>query len=223
MRMPPACSPEDANVKNIETRLTSWRLRLPPAKRDALHQNGQADEMMFQAYMMIHAMSITLHQPLSQLDTSPVQTIDACAPNQPTLGIRQMNTHTVQTISSASAISEMITWSGAPLLSHTHFFTCVLTLSSIVHLSRWALVSTRSGIDTDALREQIRLNMGALEQRSVVWQAAGRARMQVASVAKDIFQAKKRQSTNNAAVDEAIMGYIGAFQLPHSMTNPGDT
>lgn len=223
MRMPSTCSADDPNIKNIETLLTSWRLHLPPAKRDALHQNGKADEMIFQAYMMTHAMSIILHQPFSQLDTSPVQTIDACAPTQPTHGVRQMNTHTAQTIASASAISDMVTWGGAPLLSHTHFFTCVLTLSSIVHLSRWALQPPTSGSDIDILREQIRLNMGALQRRSTVWLAAGKAREQVASVAKDIFQAKKRLSTAGGITDDAIMGDIGAFQLPQNTMDSYDS
>ncbi|OAA38608.1 glucoamylase [Metarhizium rileyi] len=227
MRVPPMFGPEDENLGKIETLLTNWRLHLPQSKRDALQKNGKLDEMMFQAHMMNQATSIMLHQPYSQLDSSPTQDINSCAPHQSIPAGDLFNAHTRHTIESANRISTMITHR-VPLLSHTHFFTCVITLSSIVHLSRWALFFIPH--DDDDLRQQIRLNIGALNHLSDVWSAADRARGQVKAVAQEIYKVKKQQRSNSQfwlglsqedmlntiATDDSIINEIESFEpIPH--------
>lgn len=228
MRSPPIFGPDDDNLKRIETLLTNWRLHLPPSKRDALQKDGSLDEMMFQAHMMHRATSIMLHQPHSQLDTAPTQDINSCAPHQMVPAGDLFNTHTKHTIDSACEISNMITYR-VPLLSHTHFFTCVITLSSIVHLSRWALFFVPR--DDDDLRQQVRLNIGALNRLAEVWGAADRARGQVKAVAQEIYKAKKQQRLNSdfwlgltqedmmnrIAVDDDIIKEIESFQVPPNL------
>lgn len=193
MRTPPLQGPDDENITRIEALLTNWRLHLPQNKKDSLQKNGMLDEMMFQAHMIMHATSIMLHQPFSQLDTAPTQSITSCVPYQPVATGDMFNTHTKHTVTSACAISEMITHR-VPLLSHTHFFTCVVTISSIVHLSKWAVFFVPH--DDDDLRQQIRLNIGALNHLSTVWVAADRSRDQVRAVARNIYQVKKQQQSN---------------------------
>jgi hypothetical protein len=105
------------------------------------------------------------------------------------------NSHTLHTMSSANEISKMITHR-VPILSHSHFFTCVVTLSSIVHLSRWALYFVQH--DDDDLRQLIRLNGAALSEMSEVWKAANTAAGQVKTVAQDIYRTKKQQHENTA-------------------------
>ena len=190
MRVPPIFGPEDENLARIEALLTNWRLHLPDSKRDALHKDGQLDEMMFQAHMMHHATSILLHQPHSQLDSTPTRSVNSCAPHRDVASGDVFNAHTKHTIQSANEISRMVTHR-VPLLSHTHFFTCVITLSSIVHLSKWALYFIPH--DDDDLRQQIRLNIGALHKLSEVWRAADRASGQVKGVAQEIYRVKKQQ------------------------------
>ncbi|KJZ69919.1 hypothetical protein HIM_10704 [Hirsutella minnesotensis 3608] len=229
MRTPPIFGPEDENLARIEALLTNWRLHLPQTKRDALQRDGKLDEMMFQAHMMMHATSILLHQPHSQLDTTPTQNINSCAPHQLVPAGDLFNAHTKHTIASANAISTMITHR-VPLLSHTHFFTCVITLSSIVHLSRWALFFIPH--NDDDLRQQIRLNIGALNRLAEVWGAADRARGQVKVVAQEIYQSKKQQRLNSQfwvgltqedmlqtiATDDSIINEIESLQtLPNML------
>jgi hypothetical protein len=110
------------------------------------------------------------------------------------------------------------------LLSHSHFFTCVVTLSSIVHLSKWALFFVPQ--DDEDLRQQIRLNIGALNKLSEVWKSANTASGQVKGVAQEIYRAKKDQQVNPAywigltqeevmnsiTADESIMTEINALQ-----------
>ncbi|UKZ77926.1 hypothetical protein TrVFT333_005658 [Trichoderma virens FT-333] len=193
LQLPPICKPEDPNVKELELLLTSWRLHLPHFKRHMLQQDGEPDEMMFQAYMITYAILILLYQPYCRFNTTPVQVIDTCAPVQRTLSSDYVDYYTIETISSATAISAMIA-RREPLLSHTHFFTCALTLSSIVHLSHWALLSPDAR--DSASRESIRLNLGALKLRASVWPAAAEAQAQVAAVAKTIHRIKKLNPLN---------------------------
>lgn len=233
MRTPPFQGPDDENLVRIEALLTNWRLHLPQNKKDALQKNGMLDEMMFQAHMMMNATSIMLHQPFSQLDTAATQSITGCAPYQPVATGDMFNTHTKHTVTAACAISELITHR-VPLLSHTHFFTCVVTLSSIVHLSKWAVFFVPH--DDDDLRQQIRLNIGALSHLSSVWTAANRARSQVRAVARDIYQLKKQQQSNpqywigysqqeminSMAVDDSIITEIEAADgLQHGQQGMG--
>lgn len=216
MRFSPIQGPNDENLNRIETDLTNWRLHLPKSKRDALGADGRPDEMMFQAFMMLNAISLLLHQQHSQLDSSPAKTVTSCAPYRPVpSGDEAFNIHTHHTLIAANEISKLITHR-TPLLTHTHFFTCVITLSSIVHLSRWAqhfyLPSASSssnalllptpyqqtlsqGVDDD-LRGLIRLNIGALAELSSVWGAAGTAKGQVQGVAQEIYRGKKQQQQN---------------------------
>ncbi|KAM3427126.1 hypothetical protein NHJ13734_009107 [Beauveria thailandica] len=233
MRTPPLQGPDDENIARIEALLTNWRLHLPQNKKDSLQKNGMLDEMMFQAHMIMHATSIMLHQPFSQLDTTPTQGIISCAPYQPVATGSMFNTHTKHTITSACAISELVTHR-VPLLSHTQFFTCVVTSSSIVHLSKWAVFFVPH--DDDDLRQQIRLNIGALNHLSTVWGAADRARNQVRAVARDIYQLKKQQQSNpqywigysqqdmlnSMAADETIITEVeNAESLQHSQHGMG--
>ena len=95
-------------------------------------------------------------------------------------------------------------------------------MSSIVHLSKWALYYVA---DEDDLRQQIRLNIGALNKLSSVWKAAQRASGQVKSVAQEIYRAKKAQQDNpsywtgftqeqimsSLAADDNIMGEINTI------------
>ncbi|KAK4239844.1 hypothetical protein C8A03DRAFT_42547 [Achaetomium macrosporum] len=194
MRMPPVMFPGDENVNRVQSLLTNWRMHLPESKRDDLSKNCQLDEMMFQAHFITHACTIILHQPLSQLDTSPAQAVNSCAPHRAVPSGDVFNTHTRHTLTAASEISKMIT-QAVPITHHTHFFTCVITLSSIVHLSKWALYFVD---DEDHLRQQIRLNIGALNKLSKVWKAADTAWGQVRGVAQEIYREKKAQQISPA-------------------------
>lgn len=130
-----------------------------------------------------------LHQPHSQLDSSPARAVNSCAPYRPVPIGDSFNNHTRHTITAACDISKMITYA-VPLQHHTHFFTCVITMAAIVHLSKWAQYFIA---DEEDLREQIRLSIGALSKLSAIWKAAATAGGQVRGVAQEIYRAKKAQ------------------------------
>ena len=65
-----------------------------------------------------------------------------------------------------------------------------MTLASIVHLSCWSVLLPL--IHDDDLKQQLRLNTGALKSLWQVWPSAGQAFGQVKGVAQDIYKAKKQ-------------------------------
>ncbi|KAM5356835.1 hypothetical protein ACJ41O_003481 [Fusarium nematophilum] len=171
---------EDINISRIESALTNWRLHLPTGKRQCLREDGTSDQMMFQAYMIIHTASILLHLPHSQIRSNLTPAITSCAPCFEHEGTGALNTHTQHAIQSASDISTMITYP-EPLLMRTPFFCCAITLSTIVHLGR--ALSSLEGEDT---RQQVRLNLGALAEMAKVWGVADESRRQILGLVAEL-------------------------------------
>lgn len=66
----------------------------------------------------------------------------------------------------------------------------MVTLASIVHLSCWSTLTPL--IQDDDLKQQLRLNTGALKTLWQVWPSAGKAFGQVKGVAQEIYAAKKQ-------------------------------
>ncbi|TVY92672.1 hypothetical protein LAWI1_G001778 [Lachnellula willkommii] len=176
-------------VNRLDAHLVNWRLHLPDSKRTCISQDGVLDEMLFQAHMITAATTVQLHRELSELDSSVAKGVTSCAPHKHIVPGESYNLHAAKTLQAAQDISKLITIP-VPLVKHTHFFTCVVTLGSIVHLSCWSLLMPFT--QDDDLRQQIRLNTGALKTLWQVWPSAGRAFWQVKGVAQDIFAAKKK-------------------------------
>ncbi|KAF7557378.1 hypothetical protein G7Z17_g716 [Cylindrodendrum hubeiense] len=187
---PPIFGAKDKNIGKIQALLTNWRLHLPASKSNMLYKDGKLDEMMFQAFMMINAISILLHQPHSQLDPSLTSYIDACAPTTPALSSDTFNMHTKHTIRSANELSKLI-GHRVSLLSHTHFFAYMVTLASTIHLSEWTLSFVPHNDDT--LRQRIRLSIGVLGQYARIWPASAHLRNQVKRIAQNVYQVKKQR------------------------------
>ena len=95
-------------------------------------------------------------------------------------------------------------------MKHTHFFTCVITLASIVNLSRWAALLPP--IQDEALKQQIRLQTGALKSIATVWPSARRVQSQVKDVAKELYYSHKLAAGggfwNTSTSDEIMMRLV---------------
>lgn len=181
--------PDGPTIDRIDTHLVNWRLHLPDHKKDFISTEGVLDEIIFQAHMITEATTILLHRERSELDSSVARDVTSCAPHKPIVPGQTFNIHAAKTISSAQAITKLIQLP-VPLAKHTHFFTCVVVLASIVHLSSWSVMMPL--MHDDDLKQQLRLNTGALKSLWQVWPSAGKAFGQVKSVAQEIWQAKKQ-------------------------------
>lgn len=130
-----------------------------------------------------------LYRHFSPLDGLAVRTITPCTgePRVP-VGSTTDAIHTRRTIQAASNISKLVTLPG-PLVKHTHFFVCSLALSSITHLSLWATLPVMAP-DQD-LKQQIRMNAGALKAVASFWPSAGLGLQQMTNVAQKIYANRK--------------------------------
>lgn len=142
------------------------------------------------------------------MDTSVVRRITSCAPHRDIAGGQTYNIHAAKTIQAAENISELIALP-VPLVKHTHFFTCVVTLASIVNLSCWAALLPSS--QDEALKQQIRLQTGALKTIASVWPSAQKAQQQVKSVAQEIFSSRK------LAAEEGFWNTFTADEMMRSL------
>jgi len=180
--------PDDPAISRTDAHLVNWRLHLPDSKRNIIDSSGRLDEMLFQAHMITEATTILLHREYSQLDSSVAQNVTSCAPHKEIVPGQTYNIHAAKTIQAAQDISKLITLP-VPLIKHSHFFTCVITLGSIVHLSCWSMIMPPH--QDEDIKQQLRLNIGGLKTLWQIWPSAGRAFGQVKGVAQEIFAAKK--------------------------------
>jgi hypothetical protein len=134
--------------------------------------------------------ALLLYRHFSPLDGLAVRTITSCTEGSgaPAIGPASDVVHTRRTIQAASNVSKLVTLP-EPLVKHTHFFVCALALSSITHLSFWATLPVMAP-DQD-LKQQIRMNAGALKALASFWPSAGIGLRQVTMVAQKIYANRK--------------------------------
>lgn len=125
--------------------------------------------------------------------------------------------HTAKAMAAAKDISKLARMP-CPLVKHTPFFTCAVTMAAVVYLSYWSFIATESG---DAfVKEHIRLNIGVLKALADIWPVARTVLAQVRGVAQELFAS--RRALNNmywSAVtrEEFLQGMI------EGMTDDGAT
>jgi hypothetical protein len=151
-----------------------------------------------------------LHRPRSDLVLEDAAKVTTCVgAGQTTLSGNQdsqTDVHTAKAMQAAKDISSLITLP-CPLVNHTPFFSCAVTMASIVFLSYWSFVATEDG---DAfIKENIRLNIGVLKTLTdeVGWPIARTILGQVKGVAQELFQSRKalNNAYSNAVTREEIL------------------
>lgn len=175
-------SRDDKRMSVIDARLCNWRLHLPLRKHDSLQDNGSFDEMMFQAHMIWHATAMLLHRPFSNIFSKPRP-----APND-TNPPNAYNKHTTHVMTSAGAVSDMIAYR-TPIINHTHFLVEVLSISSTIHLGRWAQ-SRPTCNKTDLVQQQVLLNIGALRSLATIWKAAKKSTDAIQGISRQLYLEK---------------------------------
>lgn len=150
-----------------------------------------------------------LHRPRSNLGFGGVENVNICVqPGQILLPTQTREIHTAKCLTSAENISSLIKLPG-PLLHHTPFFTCVVVMASVVHLSYWSFL-VPDGQD-DVIKQSIRLDVGTLQQYGATWPIAHVVLGQVRGVAHTLWNSKKAMSIHlwsSIAQDEVIRNVI---------------
>ncbi|KAI9846742.1 MAG: hypothetical protein M1838_001149 [Thelocarpon superellum] len=181
-RMPPD---ESSMVEELDATLVGWSLHLPASKREAIDREGNVDEMLFQANMIVNTSLIMLHRPRSDLVFANVADKTECTPPRSFANpISSYHIHSAKAIRAASGLSSLVTLPTS-LLNHTPFFSCAIALGAIVHLS--AYVTGCNENEARCSMQRIRLAVGALKTSKEVWPIAGTLFKQIKELARDAF------------------------------------
>jgi len=199
-------------VDAADIRLTNWALHLPPSKRRPIDRDGRVDEVLFEAHMIVSACTIMLHRPRSDLNLEDTEKVTTCvAAHQLPLPGNFKDIHTAKAMQAARDICKLITLP-CPMTRHTPFFSCAVTMASIVFLSYWSFIATESG---DAyIKENIRLNIGVLKTLGELWPVANAVLAQVKGVAQELFQSRKALSnaySHATTREEIFQGIIESY------------
>lgn len=160
-----------------------------------------------------------LHRPRSDLNLDDVEKVKTCVAAHASAPLQGglKDVHTVKAMQAAKDICGLILLP-CPLVKHTPFFSCAVTMSSIVFLSYWSFIATESG-DT-FIKDNIRLNIGVLKTLGELWPIANTVLGQVKGVAQELFRSRKALSNGffHAQVtrEEIFQGMI------ESVTPPGN-
>lgn len=172
----------DASLRNLA-------LHLPDSKSELVNSDGESDEMLFETHMILHAATIHLHRPRSNLPLPLTTIVAQCVPeNDESVPYRSVAYHTAQTIKSAESISSLIQLP-VSITKHTPFFTCAIALSSFVQLSQQCLIESEAQsqrLKKEMLIERLRLNVGALKVLGKVWEMAAGVRDQTLAAIRHV-------------------------------------
>jgi hypothetical protein len=199
-------SPSETHVVDAaDVHLRNWALHLPPNKRKAIDREGNVDEVLFEAHMIVAACTIMLNRPRSDLSVEDVKEVTTCVgAGQKPMAAPHTDVHTAKAMQAAKDISGLITLP-CPLIKHSPFFTCAVTMGATVFLSYWSFIATESG---DAfIKENIRLNIGVLKSLAELMPIAKTVLGQVKGVAQELFQSRKALNNEywNAVTREEIL------------------
>lgn len=186
-------NPVDVSALDLaDTHLANWALHLPDCKKKVIHHNGSVDEVLFTAHMVIASCSIMLHRSRSDLSHEDVRPVTTCVPGG-AMNITSNSTdmHTAKAMQAAMDICVLIKMP-SPLIRHTPFFTCAITMSAVIYLSYWSFIATREADNT--IKEHIKLNIGSLKTYASVMPIAKTVLHQVQGVARELFQSRKALS-----------------------------
>lgn len=160
-----------------------------------------------------------LHRPRSDLNLDDVEKVKSCvaAHGSTPLPGGFKDVHTVKAMQAAKDICGLILLP-FPMIKHTPFFSCAVTMSSIVYLSYWSFIAPESG---DAfIKDNIKLNIGVLTTLGELWPIANTVLGQVKGVAQELFQSRKALSN---AFSQAQVTRQEIFQgIIESVTEPGE-
>lgn len=194
-----------SRTRAAEAAVSSWLLSLPEEKREGLKDDGEVDEVMSCALMIIHLASICLHLPQSPLaHAGDFRTV--CGNNFCLAASETPRLHHVAALRSAKALARLLT-SHATLSTLSPCFSCAIAFSAVVLLSEY---STHIRARPEDISENLQLELSALQSLGQTWPIARVVRGQIAGFARDVMG---RAASNSQAEGLADLGLPSADDL----------
>ena len=101
----------------------------------------------------------------------------------------KFSVHTAKCIQAADRMADLITLPGNTL-QHTPLFSCMLTLSSVVHLSAYVLCHSTD--QRAFIRERLALSVGSLKGIRSTWTLADGVLQNIKAAAKEVMECGMR-------------------------------
>ncbi|KXJ85113.1 hypothetical protein Micbo1qcDRAFT_224684 [Microdochium bolleyi] len=183
-----------AGSQAAEAAVASFLLSLPDDKREALKADGEVDEVMSCALMIIHLASVCVHLPLSPLAyVGDFRTV--CGNHLGQAATVSPKSHQVAAIKSANAIARLLTVHGGNLTTLSPCFSCALAFSSAVLLAAYSLDARDER--PPILEENLNLELSALRSLGQIWPVAVVIRGQIAQFARDVIGTSQDKDTTS--------------------------
>jgi Fungal specific transcription factor domain len=188
-------------IEAIDAKIASWFHHLPEAKAELMRPDGTADEMMFQAIMIVNGASIYLHFPRSDLLSSPALAAEVIC-GQPGQFLPPAFSHRAHAMRALKAASELSALAAMriPVTKHTPFFICALVLSSMVQLAAY---SAKAGQMPDPRRDRLALTVGVFKSLGRIWAISHFVMQQIKAVARDVMDIGIRPTADSNPFDFA--------------------
>lgn len=175
----------DASFSRSETAeasVSSYLLSLPTEKQDGLKDDGEVDEVMSCALMIIHLAGICLHLPRSTLaQLRGFKTI--CGNDRGQAASERPKIHQAAALRSAKALARLLT-SHTTLSTLSPCFSCAIAFAATTQLSEY---STQPRPRSQYLSEILQLELSALASLGQIWPVARVVRSQIAAFARDVM------------------------------------
>ncbi|KAK2746545.1 hypothetical protein FQN55_005531 [Onygenales sp. PD_40] len=188
-----AGNPVDPAVDHADSGLVAWAFHLPDVKQEMVTKKGKVDPILFLAHMLIQTTTIYLHRPRSKLLYCSAENISKCAPPPPPERLSHAaqeayQLHTVKVLTAAERISKLLALP-TPLVKQSQFIICMVALSAIAQLSA-CIFDTNIG-QSRAIKERIRVNIGALKAHEKIWPLGRKTLYEVKLIAREVFAWQK--------------------------------
>lgn len=165
-----------------EAAISGWLLSLPEEKQDGLKADGEVDEVMSCALMVIHLAGVCLHLPQSPLALAgDFKTV--CGNDLGQAASEAPKLHQAAALRSAKALSRLLT-THSNLRTLSPCFSCAVAYSAVVFLAQYSIQPRPRPL---YLSESLQLELSALQSLSQIWPIAGVVRSQIAAFARDVL------------------------------------
>ncbi|KAF3386401.1 hypothetical protein F1880_000659 [Penicillium rolfsii] len=204
-------------IQAADSSLDGWRLLLPENRKQVMSKTGEVDELMFQAHLMIHVVTIGLHRPFSDLKFNAVEDISSCAREPPldTPTPELVHMHTVRVLRSVEAQIRLL---ALPVrqFHHTPFTTCMVSEGTLALLSACNFLF--NGKELATARDQIRMTIGCLKALGDIWPRTARNVREIQTIAQHVLgiQSSVASKSSTPSSNAIPLLYGGQGQRSHS-------
>lgn len=167
---------------SMSASISSYLLSLPATKSEGLNADGDVDEVMTCALMIIHLAAICLNFPRSRLaQVGGFSTV--CGTDRGRVASGGEDSYSVASLRSARALTKLIS-THTSLKTLSPCFACAVAFSAVVQLSQYTTVAPPK---PPYLRENLQLQLTALQSLGEIWPIAHVVRSQLAQFLREVI------------------------------------